>query len=406
MNGLETAIRGALERSDRTNAEMRTRIYQSARHALEAGLRKQNVSDPQIVAEQRHRLEAVIHGIEQEERARLDSMVAPPAATRPIVADRPHSLDRPPVTPPEVPMAPPRPPAFAPPHPPEPEAHEMLVEADSRRPAQPSSDFNDFSAARDDRPAVVMRSVDPTLDHGPIAAAPDQPLDFRPEPVLRPRRRRRGLYSQLFIFVVLFASIGMGAWWVYTSGLLLTAAERDTSVPNPPPHAEDEDFSGAPAAEALDPQRGFSEDWIDVFEPRQMDRITARANATVDVEPGSDGAAIRIVSRTPNADGNVVIAVPAETMRELAGRTSTIALTLQSASEKPVPISVECNFDRLGDCARHRFTVNPEKGDVLFRVSFDGQLAPTAAGELILNSDLSGKGQGVNLYAVRILPGQ
>ena len=39
MSGLETAIRQALERSDRTSPEMRARIYQSARNALEAGAR-------------------------------------------------------------------------------------------------------------------------------------------------------------------------------------------------------------------------------------------------------------------------------------------------------------------------------------------------------------------------------
>ena len=39
MSGLETAIRNALARSERANAEVRARIYQSARNALEAGLR-------------------------------------------------------------------------------------------------------------------------------------------------------------------------------------------------------------------------------------------------------------------------------------------------------------------------------------------------------------------------------
>ncbi|MGO7623917.1 regulator, partial [Rhizobium ruizarguesonis] len=41
MSGLETAIRNALENSDRDNPEVRGRIYKSARQALEAGLRKQ-----------------------------------------------------------------------------------------------------------------------------------------------------------------------------------------------------------------------------------------------------------------------------------------------------------------------------------------------------------------------------
>lgn len=71
MSGLETAIRNALEKSDRSNAEVRARIYQSSRQALEAGLRKQGIDDPQIVGQQRQRLESLIHVIENEERNRL-----------------------------------------------------------------------------------------------------------------------------------------------------------------------------------------------------------------------------------------------------------------------------------------------------------------------------------------------
>jgi hypothetical protein len=44
---------------------------------------------------------------------------------------------------------------------------------------------------------------------------------------------------------VLLAFIGMGAWWAHTSGLLMTAAERDTSVANPPATTAPEDFNGA-----------------------------------------------------------------------------------------------------------------------------------------------------------------
>ena len=70
MSGLETAIRSALDRSDRTNPEIRARIYQSARQALEAGLRKQDITDVNVIAAQRQRLEATIREIEAEERAR------------------------------------------------------------------------------------------------------------------------------------------------------------------------------------------------------------------------------------------------------------------------------------------------------------------------------------------------
>ena len=95
MSGLETAIRNALEKSDRSNAEVRARIYQSSRQALEAGLRKQGIDDPQVVSQQRQRLEGLIHQIENEERNRLldrvEQQLRPPAPESPAPDD--HSVD-------------------------------------------------------------------------------------------------------------------------------------------------------------------------------------------------------------------------------------------------------------------------------------------------------------------------
>jgi hypothetical protein len=71
LSGLEQAIRNALERAERSNPEIRSRIYQSARNALDAGLRKQDVEDDEVIARQRQRLEATIRAIEDEELQRL-----------------------------------------------------------------------------------------------------------------------------------------------------------------------------------------------------------------------------------------------------------------------------------------------------------------------------------------------
>lgn len=407
MNGLETAIRNALERSDRTNAETRARIYQSARQALESGLRKQNINDAETVAHQRHRLEALIHAIEQEERSRLDDAVSPPEPPmRPAAeAPAPAPVSAPPVASPMTAS---------------PRAEPRFGEPASHPHSRAHSDEG-LAASRDHR-------AEPSIDEPerrPSIAEVDQAIEVRAEAPIRPRKPRRGFYSRLFALSILFATLGMGAWWVYSTGLLLSDQERDTSVPNPPPRAEEEDFTGAepatqPAGQptanqpaettaeprALDTQSGFSDSWLQVFEPKQISAIRARGNALVDVVSASDGTAIQVTSRSPDDDGSAEITVPTEALQEMAGRTSTIAVTLQSADDKPVQISVSCDFGRLGDCARHRFTVNPEKSDVLFRVSFDRTMAPGTAGHLVLNADLGGTGRGVNLYSVRILPGE
>ena len=398
MNGLETAIRNALERSDRINAETRARIYQSARQALESGLRKQNINDPETIAQQRHRLETLIHAIEQEERGRLDHAVGPAEApTRPVGAATPVS---PAVGQAAQPFA--QPPRPAPPVTDTPRASTHSAEPDEG-----------LTASRDHRIGPDAGQS----DRQPAGEQVDHVLEVRAEAPMRPRKARRGLYSRLFILSVVFVTLGMGAWWVYSTGLLLSASERDTSVPNPPPRAEEEDFTGTDAAtqptpettaepRTLDAQSGFSDRWIEVFEPKQISAIRPRGNALVDVVSASEGTAIQIVSRSADADGSAEITVPAEVLQEMAGRTSTIALTLQSADDKPVQISVTCEFGRLGNCARHRFTVNPERSDVLFRVSFERAMAPGTPGRLLLNGDLSGAGRGIHLYSVRILPGE
>lgn len=406
MSGLETAIRNALDRADRTNAEIRARVYQSARQALETGLRKQDVSDPETVALQRQRLEATIRAIETEERARLHA--APPVVAKQV-----------------------RDPAVATPRSPERDARrepqpDFMPESDNAvrgemrsRPVPAAVDRGDLGGMRADRMDRVATGYGPVV--GPaepdvFAAAPEPSasIDFQAEPAMRPRRRRRGFFTRLFVYCVLIAFIGIGGWWVLTSGLLLTKAQRDTSVANPPATAEGADFNGNTDADngasgglaTLGPQAGFSDDWIQVFVPGDISKLVKHSGSDVEVISGGDGPTARITSRSPGDDGTVEIEISPEILRNLAGKRSTVALTLQSSGDKPTQISVQCDFASLGDCDRHRFTATQEKSDALFQVTFDRSLAPSAAGHLVINSDIEGKGRGVNLFAVRILPGQ
>lgn len=445
MNGLEAAIKNALARADRTNAEIRARIYQSARQALETGLRKQNINDPDFLTDQRHRLEVLIHAIEQQERAAIaateaaavievgadfsepaPSVVPESRAAPAVAADMPAALRRP------------EPDDMASLDGLRAERHrqEPLVSAERRQPEPPrtperqapvrhrpepvesgtADDLDDFGTMRVERDDRFDAPAGKARQPHPASAQPSFPdadevegprLDVRPEVTIRHRKPRRGFFSRLFIFATLLAAFAMGGWWVYSSGLLLSASERDTSVPNPPPSVEPEDFVGnAPQAAALDPQQGFSDDWIVVFDPAKVAELRPHRGATVEVVNAGDGNAVRLTSKSAGDDGNVEIPVPVSTMREMVGKTSTIALTMQSPSDKPIQVSVECNFNLLGTCPRHRVTVNPEKSDVLLQVAFDRSMAPAKPGTLIVNGDITGKGQPVRLYSVRVLPGK
>ncbi|WP_106797094.1 regulator [Rhizobium sp. H4] len=399
MSGLETAIRTALENADRDNPEVRARIYQSARQALEAGLRKQDITDAEAVAHHRHRLESTIHAIEGEERERLHPRQRPPEVPVPPVVEMP---------PPPV--------------------HRGDV-------TDIGSLIDSPVAAGEARsPEVVMhRSDESRLDNvhagnaDHLAAAPAgeerltrgeraTSMDFRPERAAG-RRKPRKFFSRLLVWCVLLAFIGIGAWWAYTSGLLLTAAERDTSVANPPASTQPEDFTGnddsagnaAPHTDqpvTIDPQNSFSADWIPVFKPDEADKIKSGPRARIENITENDGPAVRLISESGAADGNISVSVPASVLQQLAGKSSTIALTLQSTTDEPTQVTVECNFQSLGNCARHRFSVTREKSDALLQVKFDRSLAPNSPGTLTINSDLDGKARGINLFAIRILPGQ
>ncbi|MES5098211.1 hypothetical protein ABUK73_08270 [Agrobacterium sp. BA1120] len=389
MSGLETAIRNALEKSDRSSAEVRARIYQSSRQALEAGLRKQSIDDPTVVAQQRQRLEVLIHAIESEERNRLLSVVED--HVRREAARTPA-----PPPPPQV-----RPSVASPARPMDDEDDVLPVEAEVRgdvpdaRPA--AADMGDFRAER----GVVA----PDARSVPADAAS---LAFTPQRAAK-ARRKKGLVARLFIYFTLLAFIGFGAWWVYTSGILLSPADRDTSVPNPPPEVQSEDFTGTEAAPqpSVEAGRGFSEDWQEVFNAeRGNNGIQPGSLAAVEPISTAAGKAVRLTSRVAEADGNVSITVPADVLREMAGKSSTISVTLQSSSDRQTQLSISCDFGSLGDCARHRFTATPERADMLINVNFDRTLAPNAPGRIIINSDIDGNGRPVNLYSARILPGE
>lgn len=392
MSGLETAIRTALNNADRDNPEVRAKIYQSARQALESGLRKQDITDAEAVTHHRHRLETTIRTIEAEERERLHPRQGPPEIP----------------VPPEVEM--PKPVAHAA----EDEAANVSIGGETREHSVTDPRFDDESSL-----AGVHAGSGDHLGAAPTAEAPatveQKParMDFRPERAAV-RRKPRKFFSRLLVACVLLAFIGMGAWWVYSSGLLMTAAERDTGVANPPATTQPEDFDGTENTAAgdnaapvtIDPQNSFSADWIEVFKPSDADKIKTGPQSQTQNVAESDGPAVRLTSQTNGNDGNVSVSVPADVLQQLAGKSSTIAITLQSTSDEPTQITVECNFQSLGDCARHRFSVGRQKSDVLLQVRFDRSLAPNSAGSLTINTDVDGKARGINLYAVRILPGQ
>lgn len=407
MSGLETAIRNALDRAERGDGQVRARIYQSARQALDAGLRKQGVTDTLVIMQQRKRLEEKIQEIENEEIDRLAQMAARPPGSSPGMIDTPHA---------EMPV---------PPYPPR-----ETAAMDMERSAQASNDLPPDGGAlggvtRAD-PVLVNAGAAPSLDASPRSSVqgagmevPALPVAEKPkgrkskartdkakgsmagERAAKPRRRR-GFLSHLMTWLVTLGVVAVGCWIFYRSGTVQAIIEDAVRAAGRPSASQ----SAGQGPSVISSRGGFSEEWAPIFDPKDGAAFQPGAQAQAQIATGSEGQALKLESASAASGGDVAIEVPVEILRELSGKSSTLAITIQSAINQPSQLSVRCDFGSLGTCSRHRFTATQEKQDALFRVSFEGTLAPNTPGRLIVNSALGGAARPVFIYSIRALPGQ
>ncbi|MDF1608743.1 hypothetical protein PZ897_11190 [Hoeflea sp. YIM 152468] len=429
MTGMEAAIRGALDKAGIPGAQARRRIYDSARAALDRSLERQEISDPQRIDDHRQKLEMLIASIEAEWTPPGEA--AAPAATTSSVRDW---------------------------HEPAPDSTET-DQATSYRPVYDTSEALGPEHNGPDQLAGSWGNVEPSAEipHQPApavdavshqaprpdAAPGDANLDFVPDasdhgaaaiparglagnlaphieaadfgsakrsasankvkiPGPLKQKRRRPVFASIFSAAVMLSFLGIGVWWLIESGAMKSAAERDTGVPNPPPSLSRDDFAGGP--QQLNPGAGFSGEWANVFTPGRDGEALARSDARAELIDEAEGTVLRIVSGSGDEDGEVLIPLGAEVMQALAGRQSVLALTVRAATPEPTQIYVKCAFSVLGDCGRRRFDVTYDTIDILFSLDYDRALAPNEAGNLVINSDISGGGKGIDLLAVRIKP--
>ena len=141
-----------------------------------------------------------------------------------------------------------------------------------------------------------------------------------------------------------------------------------------------------------------------MFTPGRDGSPEVRGNANAEVIEEAEGNVLRIISGSGGTDGEVLVPLGADVMQALAGRNSVLALTVRSASPEATQIYVKCEFSVLGECGRRRFDVTYDTTDILFSLDYDRALAPNEGGYLVINSDISGAGKGIDLLAVRIRP--
>lgn len=228
-------------------------------------------------------------------------------------------------------------------------------------------------------------------------------IHLPPERAIKPRRKSRWK-ARAFALVTLAAFGAAGWWWVHSTGLTLPRAIRDGSVPNPPPSVKEDDFDGAKQLKSLSRQGGYGDEWTKLFEAGKTKSFSVGAQATAKVEQSGSGPYLAITSASPGLDGSVSIELPQSVIASMQGKISNVALMLEG-SDKPVQVTVECDFGGLGGCGRHRFLLSQNKTDLMFDVEVKSGGAAADTGRLIINADAGGEGNSAKLFSIHVLPG-
>ncbi len=424
MKGMEAAIRGALERAGIPGAQERVRIYDSARLALDRSLERQGVHEADKVDAHRARLEELIAGIEAEWLPPVADAPAPPPPTPPSVSavstpqETTQSAEFAEIVHPdrvEAPTGRQNPTVNSAPSVASPladagrapqagggEARLDFAPEARGTAAATKNRLDDVAPVRPDRATGTPMAGVTSPDRPERSAKPQKPAKKVKVPKARLEKRKRPVFAGIFSAAVMLSFLGIGVWWLIESGALTTAAQRDTGVPNPPPSLTRDDFAGGP--QQLNPGSGFSGEWASVYTPGRDGAPVTRANASAEVIEQEDGNILRIISRSGDQSGEVLVPLGADVMQALAGRQSALAISVRSASSETTQIYVTCDFSVLGDCGRRRFDVTYDTSDILLSLDYDRALAPNEAGYLAINSDIAGGGKGIDLMAIRIRP--
>lgn len=361
MDGIERAIRNALEKGDAGQAAFRQRVYQQAFAALDRALKQNPELTVEAAIKRRRALQAKVDEIEASYVDPVRAQDAPSGTSAPELGG--------------VTKASPEPLQQAGPAP-----HVDPV-------GQAEPDGSGLGPAQAD-PAPRSDSAEYVTDAAPALGGETRTVT----------PRRRGL-AMLFVAVTLLAAAVIGLWWSWDSGFFKTASERDTSVPNPPPALEDEEFSPPASVPPLADRTAGERDWITIFDPADAAGVTAAQGASAQLGEAEGESVMRIVSAT--ADDAVSFDVGRGVLEQIAGRKAVFVIEARADEGETTQMSVECSLGGLGDCGRMRYAVGYERGEFLFEVEL-AQGAPGSSGTISLTSDFEGGGKAVDIYAIRV----
>jgi hypothetical protein len=442
LDVIEKAIRGAFEKGNAEDKAFREKVYRSAFAALDRALQANPSVTVETAISRRKSLQAKITEIESEFIPAVpeidpaifdfsDDFSAPPAV-KPDKGPAPSAPADEPVVPAVETTAAKVEPAAQAVDPPASSAStlaptievtdkaeapsapraEPSARVDSPLRAEPSFEFEPWARAPVERgqsedatafTAPDVEALDMAPPQKPKPSAEDAANEVSVDPDAAVVRERRRPYAAMFLAVTLFTAGAIGLWWAAQTGLLKSAAERDTTVPNPPKTLPSEDFIPEDEEPVQAPQKPGETDalknWITVFTPADASRVNAPTDTSAEVVEDDEGSALRIRSGTSGSA--ILFDVGQGILEQVAGKRAIFDIVARSEEGQETQISVSCNFGELGDCGRKRYAVGHERSEFLFEIELPrGQ--PGAGGTIAVNSDISNQGKAVDIYEIKV----
>lgn len=352
MDSIDKAIRNALAKGDASDQAFREKVYRSAFTALDKATASNDAVEPQMADRRRKALADRIRLIENEF---ADAQANP--------------------------------------------LEEAGIEAESGDEAGGTPD-------RFSRNAPEIELEEPAAQYRPPSKETTEETDggtivvgereSRSEIMASPRRRP---IMWFFVLALMAATVGMAIWWTRESGILLSSAERDTSVPNPPETLSSEDYRPENAELPMSQNEGQHRSWINIFSPDNPTTVSTGAGAVAEISGEGKDKVLRI--RSGSADSAVIFDVGPGILGQLAGKRVIFDIVASSEENKPTEISVRCEFGKLGNCIRKRYNVGLTTAEYLFEIAL-ADASPDKAGSIAIVSDVNGTGLAVDIREIRV----
>ncbi len=413
MANFERLIRGALASQDATSPEVRQKIYQSSRNALQKIIDSNRSLTLESVMEQKRRLEVSIEGIEAEFNPQ---------------APAPQSLEEPQIDSSNEPgsssaSAETREEQFVAPPPPVPESdplHEIqqILESTSTRPVETNVVETDVKNGEDTASTInVTPNVTTAAETQPEAgdvtvdapnraeedmptSAPDEYYDDQENMPIGFSKRRK-TQKRFFWTLISLLILGLLAWITYLvvvsilHGSLVGQGEGGKENPN-----------------ALSRQ-AESENYITVIEASDLSSLvmSGRGKAEIVKELNSDMIRVNSIRDALNRAEPampILIRLNPGVLKQISGKRVTVEIFAKSGGGETAHFAVGCEFGSLTECGRKRFLAGSQPNASVFAFQMDTISDINQDMYLTLSTDttsqaaVTGKGDILDIVYIRL----